>query len=119
MSLGRIDEFNPREASSEAYIERLQYYYQANGIEDDVRKKAILMSVCGSETFTILKNLTMPRTTMDLTHAELVTALKKHCEPTPLVIVSRFNFLHVSPNLDTVHFGIHSSPETPCPALPV
>ena len=71
MSLGRIDEFNLSEASWEVYIEHLQYYYQANGIENDARKKAILMLVHGSETFTILKNLAMPRTTMDLTHAEL------------------------------------------------
>ena len=72
--------------------EHLQYYYQANGIEDDARKKAILMSVCGSEMFTIAKNVAMPRTTMDLTHAELVAAVKEHCEPTPSVIVSQFNF---------------------------
>jgi len=92
MSLGRIDEFNRCEGSWEAYIECLQYYYQANGTEDDARKKVILMSVCGSETFTILKTLAMPRTTMDLTHAELVAAMEEHCEPTPSVIVSRFNF---------------------------
>ena len=70
MSFGCIDEFNPREASWKAYIEHLQNYYHANGIGDDARKKAILMSVCGSETFTFLRNLAMPRTTMDLTHAK-------------------------------------------------
>uniref|UniRef100_A0A8C4N770 Uncharacterized protein n=1 Tax=Eptatretus burgeri TaxID=7764 RepID=A0A8C4N770_EPTBU len=81
-----------REGSWEAYIEHLQYHYQANGLEDDARKKSILMSVCGSETFTILMNLAMPRTTMDLTHSEIMAALKEHCEPTPSFIVSRFNF---------------------------
>ena len=77
-------------------MESRQYYYQADGKEDDAKEKVILMSVCGSERFIILKNLAMPRTTMDLTHAELVAAMKEHCEPTPSVIVSRFNFTCVA-----------------------
>ena len=45
MSDFHIDEFNLREGSWEGYIELLQYYYQANGIEDDAKNQAILMSV--------------------------------------------------------------------------
>uniref|UniRef100_A0A8C4Q4Q2 Uncharacterized protein n=1 Tax=Eptatretus burgeri TaxID=7764 RepID=A0A8C4Q4Q2_EPTBU len=92
MSYCHIDEVNLREGSWEAYIEHRQYYNHANNIEDDAKKKAILMSVYGSKTFTILKNLVIPRTTMDLTPAELVAAMKEHCEATASVIVSRFNF---------------------------
>ena len=39
------------------YAERLLYYFEANSITDANRKKAVLLSVYGTEKFSLLKDL--------------------------------------------------------------
>ena len=46
-SHGKLAECNADEEWSE-YIERLEYNLEANGVEDEGKQRAILLSVCGS-----------------------------------------------------------------------
>ena len=47
-SFGRIDEFRPENESIEAYLERIELYFNANEVEDD-KKVPIFLSVIGGK----------------------------------------------------------------------
>ena len=59
-SFGRMDEFSVG-GDWDTYAERLEYYIQANSIDNTEKKKAVLLSVCGADTFSLLKNIITPR----------------------------------------------------------
>ena len=39
------------------YIERLEFYFAANGITDAAKQRAVLLSCCGPLTFRLLRSL--------------------------------------------------------------
>ena len=86
-SYGRIEEFLPAQWGWITYAEGFSYYFEANSITDAKRKKAVLLSVCGMETFSLLKDLI----TRDKMFDELSQALEEHYNPALSVIVERFN----------------------------
>ena len=47
---GTLTEDDMQEDWSE-YIERLEFYFEANGVSDGEKQRAILLSVCGSKTY--------------------------------------------------------------------
>ena len=74
------------------YIERLDYYFVANGIEDATKRRAILLSVVGANTYRLIRNLVAPAKPDDKTYKELVDLMKKHQCPAPSETVQRFKF---------------------------
>ena len=48
---GTLTAFNPREEDWSEYAERLKFYFAANGITVDAKKRAILLSSVGPSTF--------------------------------------------------------------------
>ena len=74
------------------YNERLSYYFEANSITDANRKKAVVLSACGTETFSLLKDHITPYSLRDKTFDKQSQALEEHCNPTSSVIVELFNF---------------------------
>ena len=56
ISFGRINEF---QAENEAYLERVELFFQANDIADG-KKVAVFLSVIGGKTYTLLCNLLSP-----------------------------------------------------------
>ena len=40
---GKIDEFDPSHEAWATYVERLEFYFIANGIEDPEKKRAVLL----------------------------------------------------------------------------
>ena len=55
-------------------------------------EKAVLLSVCGTETFSSLKDLITPDSLRDKMFDELSQALEEHSNPAPSIIVKWFNF---------------------------
>lgn len=53
---------------------------------------AVFLSVVGSKNYSLLRNLVAPSLPGSKTFEQLVSALKKHFEPKPLVIAERFHF---------------------------
>jgi hypothetical protein len=39
----------------------LEFYFEANGVDDEDKQRSILLSVCGSKTYKLIRNLTTPR----------------------------------------------------------
>ena len=60
--LGRVDAFDEKTETWEHYTERLGHYFDANGIgdestEDKAKRRAILLSVCGSKIYKLMCDL--------------------------------------------------------------
>ena len=54
---GKLSEFDPQKEDWISYSERLQAYFAANKIENGDKKKAILLSVVGAETYQLMQSL--------------------------------------------------------------
>ncbi len=76
--LGRIKEFDECSSNSfEEYIERLECFFHANDIEDDAKKRSVLLSVCGAKTYSTLRSVLAPTQPSTLSYANIVSALKR------------------------------------------
>ena len=89
---GALAAFNPQEEDWSEYSERLTFYFTANGITADAKKRAVLLSCCGPATFRLLRSLVLPKRLDEFSFDELVAKVKDHNEPQPSVIVRRFQF---------------------------
>ena len=49
----KIDEFDPSHKAWATYVERLEFYFIANGIEDPEKKRAVLLTVSGPATYNL------------------------------------------------------------------
>ena len=59
-TLGRVDEFVSSRDDWPQYVERLEYFFVANGITDAGKKRAVLLSVIGTATYKTLRNVLSP-----------------------------------------------------------
>ena len=91
-TFGKVEEFDCKQEEWSQYVERLGYYFAANGVEDPVRKKAIFLTLIGPCTYKILRSLVHPSTPGEKSYNELVQSLTAHFEPKPSEIVQRFRF---------------------------
>jgi hypothetical protein len=76
---------------NQSYTERLQQYFIANDIESAAKKRAVLISKVGGQTYQLIKNLLAPEKPMDKSLEE-IEVVRKHHHPQPSVIVQRLNF---------------------------
>ena len=93
--LGRIDKFNPEEEEWPQYVERLEQFFEANGIigEDNASKRrSIFISVAGPSPYKLLRNLLAPVRPADKTFEELTAMLAEHYNPRPSEVMQRFRF---------------------------
>lgn len=85
----------PFESSAEdwtSYTERLQQYFIANEVDSEDKKRALLLSNFGPQTYQLLKNLMAPDKPSGNTFTEIVQILQDYWQPKPSEIVQRFNF---------------------------
>ena len=89
---GKIQEFKPSEENWNQYVERLEQYFIANDVKDMAKQRAIFLSVCGSKTYAVLRDVLQPRKPAEITLKDIFAVLAKHFNPTPSLIVERFKF---------------------------
>ncbi|XP_058858757.1 uncharacterized protein K02A2.6-like [Acipenser ruthenus] len=89
---GKIEEYKAEQEDWIQYTERLSQYFIANEIKETEKQRAILLSVCGAKTYSLLRSLVAPLKPSEKTFAELVAALTEHYNPKPSAIVQRFKF---------------------------
>ena len=89
---GNVGEFKESEESWTQYAERLEQYFAANEIKDAKKQRAILLSVCGSKTYGLIRDLLQPQKPGDVELKEILEKLESHFSPKPSVIVERFKF---------------------------
>ena len=90
-SFGKIDVFNPDVEEFSAYLERIELYFEANGIADE-KKVPVFLSLLGAKTYSLLRTLVAPAAPREKPFIDLAKLLKHHFEPKPLVIAERFAF---------------------------
>ena len=92
-AFGKIDEFDAySDQNWDEYIERLEHYFVANGIDEASKKRSILLTVCGHKTYSLIRSLASPDKPGDKTYAALKVLIHNHLKPKPLVIAERFKF---------------------------
>ena len=89
---GHLPQFDGNASEWDVFAEQLTYYFVVNGIDDDKKKRAILLSACGTPTYKLLKTLVAPAELTSKSFAELVELAKEHYTPKPSVIMCRFKF---------------------------
>ena len=87
----QIQEFCPENKTIEAYLERVELYFEANNISED-KQVAVFRNVIGGKNYTLLCNLLAPQELSERTLADLADALKTHLGPKRIVIAERFQW---------------------------
>lgn len=95
MSLfGKIDEFDPSAERWSDYADRIEQFFIANGIPavEEERRRAVLLTVIGSETYSVLRALLSPSKPSETEYGAIIACLKAHFEPGVSPIVARYQF---------------------------
>ena len=86
---GKIDVFQPDSEVFSAYLERIELYFEANGIEEG-EQVPVFLSLLNAKTYSLLRTLVAPDAPRGKSFKALAELLKNHFEPKPLVIAERF-----------------------------
>ena len=88
----QLEPFEPDSGSWTEWEERLQFFLESNGITSESRKKATFLTVCGKQTYSLIRSLISPRKPTEVSFDDLISTVKEHQDLTPSVLVSRFKF---------------------------
>lgn len=85
MAIGvRIGEFHLNSNSSwEDCVERIELCCAANELTDDPEKRAVLLSCCGEETYSLIATLVKPLRPPNADYQSIVEAVKNRINPKP------------------------------------
>lgn len=88
---GNMGPFDESSEQWSSYTERFEYFVAANAITEE-KVVPTFLSVMGPKTYTLLRNLLQPEKPGEKTYDQIVSTLKAHFSPKPLVIAERFRF---------------------------
>ena len=89
--IGHVEPFQLGVEDWDQYTERLEQYFIANDIAAE-KKVAVLHTMVGAKTYSLLRHLIAPTKPGTKTYEELVAVIKTHLKPRPLIIAERFKF---------------------------
>ena len=89
---GQIGEFNSQREDRMSYSKRLEECFIANDIKTADKKKAILLSVVGANTYQLIQSLVAPEKPKEKIFEQLVKLVQEHHQPTPPTIVQHYKF---------------------------
>ena len=98
-TFGHIDKFSPEVETFSAYCECVELFFRANEIPDD-RQVAVLLSIVGTKSYSLLYNLLAPESPSSKSVGELLDTLQSHLQPEPIIIVECYKFYQRSQNSD-------------------
>lgn len=93
MSLHNL--IGPFDAASEdwaSYVERLQHYFTAQGLESEEKRCATLLAACGPATYSRLRSLAAPRKLSEFNYIQLTELAATYFHPTQTVAIVRYKF---------------------------
>ena len=88
---GRLNEFDPKSDSINAYLKRVALYFTANEV-DNAKSVPILLSSIGAPTYALLSDLFAQSPQSNKSFAEISEILSSHFEPKHSVIAEHFHF---------------------------
>ena len=90
---GSVSAFDCSKEDWTSYIERLNFYFVANDVTTEVKKRAILLSMCGPSTYKLIRSLISEPDKLNSTpYEDIVKVVKNHYDPKPCNIVQRHKF---------------------------
>ena len=81
--IGNLSGFRLEKDYWNNYIEQMDFFFQANGIKDGNKKKTILLSSCGSNTYKLFKSLAAPTLLTSTSYEDLKHLMSEHKHPKP------------------------------------
>ena len=57
---GKVGEFDPENDDWELYTERVKFYFEAHGIKNVDKRRAILLTAMGNKSYKLLRSLVAP-----------------------------------------------------------
>ena len=91
-TIGTLVAFDAKAQTWEEYCEILEQFFAANEITEAARQRAVLISVVGPTTYSLMRSLVSPMKPKDKSYVDLVKLLKNHYHPKPSEIVQRYKF---------------------------
>lgn len=88
---GQLQAYDERQ-SWEDYVEIMEHYFTANGIQDDKMKVSIFCSTVGVSTYRLPKSLCLPKKPQECKFTEIIRQLNKHYEPKPTEATESLKF---------------------------
>ena len=88
---GHIAAFQQESESIKTYLERVQLYFQANKVPEDLQVPVLVSSI-GAPTYSLLSDLLAPHAPGSKSLREISEVLRSHFEPKWVVIAQRFYF---------------------------
>ena len=88
---GHIAAFHPELETIKTYLERVQLYFAANKVPEELQVP-VLLSVIGAPTYSLLSDLLAPAAPGSKSLREISDTLRRHFEPKRVVIAKRFHF---------------------------
>ncbi len=79
-------------ACVEDCLERVKFFFQANGVEDPERKRALLLSSCGISTYKLIRNLLVPSKPASVTYKDIVDRVRAHYQRASSTPVEQLKF---------------------------
>ena len=89
---GSLSKFNSALKDWKTYVETLEQYFAANDVTAAGKKRAILLSACGTSTYQLIHSLLLPTTPNDKSFAEIVAVMRDHYQPWPSIIIQMYTF---------------------------
>ena len=89
---GKLCDYDSNKEDWQSYVERLELFFTANDVADVQKKRTILLTSRGIETYRLFKGLTAPAKPVGKTFDELVNLMTNHENPKRNPIAERFQF---------------------------
>ena len=70
----------------------MEHFFTANGVTNDGKKTALLLTTIGPTAYKLLRNLIAPAKLEEKSFKDLVDTMRQHQSPTPSEIVQRYRF---------------------------
>ncbi|XP_042150249.1 uncharacterized protein LOC121838218 [Ixodes scapularis] len=90
---GRISEFDVHGNSTwKEYVERIELYCAVNKVLEAVDKRAVLLSCCGQEGYSLISTFVKPLRPPNVEYQVLIDTVQNHIQPKPSELYSRYVF---------------------------
>jgi len=89
---GTITEFSGIAEDWEAYMKQLESYFVVNNITAAKKKRAVLLSSCGTSTYKIICSIIAPEKLTEVSYGNLTKKIQEHFSLKPSLIMQRFKF---------------------------
>ena len=91
-NFGTLCAYDINKENWQSYVEHLKLFFTTNDVNDAEKKRAILLTSCGIETYRLFKGLTAPAKPVEKTFNKLVILMTNHKNPSRNHIAERFQF---------------------------